>query len=64
MNAKMSELKVGDTVEVIGFDCMEGHKGVLENGSELYVQCCQGRHYLSGQLDDADNDTLVGIFKV
>ncbi len=28
----------------------------------LYVRCAHGRHYLEGQLDFEDNDSLIGFY--
>jgi hypothetical protein len=63
MNAKYSEVKEGDVVEVIGFDCMQGLKTIEMSPFGLHVTCSAGRHYLNGQIDDEDGDSLVGIFK-
>lgn len=61
---KITELKEGDTVEVSGFDCMEGKQNVLKtcDSHELYVRCNCGRHYLIGQLAN-DGISLIGITK-
>ena len=63
MNARLSEIKANDAVEVCGFDCMDGKQIIQEDSGRLYIACSMGRHYLEGQLDD-DGDSLVGIFKV
>jgi hypothetical protein len=64
--ARLSELKVGDIVEVDdGFGCLS--KGdqrqikITVNGS-LYIDCAIGQHTLIGQLDNAG--FLIGIYKI
>lgn len=59
---KLSDLKAGDHIVVVGFDCMEGKREVFEcSVGQLYLICKSGRHYLDGQVD-ADG-YLVGIHK-
>lgn len=61
--AKLSELKLGDFVEVIGFDCMDGTRKVRFDSGEPYIDCDHGHHFLSGQLE-TDGDSLIGIYKI
>lgn len=58
---KLSEVKVGDSVEVgIGFSCMKtGRYFVKGEEGSLYIECEEGEHYLSGQEDE--NGNLIGI---
>lgn len=61
--AKLSELRVGDQVDLDGgFDCMSGRKVVYGDAKGLYLLCKDGRHYLDGQTDK-DGD-VIGITKV
>lgn len=60
---KLSELREGDKVRLDrSFDChAAGLVKIEESASgELYFDCSEGRHYLSGQADDGDH--LVGIY--
>lgn len=62
--AKISEISVGDTIEVDGgFGCIAGGSQVIVRKSNhgLYFLCDQGRHYLDGQRD---GDVYSGIYKV
>ncbi len=65
--AKLSDLKVGDTVQVDdGFTCMEpwSKKEVRQSSDGvLFVECSELEHCLDGQLAD-DRDSLIGIYKV
>lgn len=65
--AKLSELKPSDTVIVDdGFDCMtkwSERQVYCDSRGELYVPCKSGEHNLEGQLMDADNDSLVGVYR-
>jgi len=64
--AKLSQLKVGDKVQVDdGFTCLKPNsiKTVrVANGQGLHICCKAGHHMLEGQLDEDDNDTLIGIY--
>ncbi|MGJ4855539.1 hypothetical protein ACN6KF_001485 [Labrys sp. La1] len=62
--AKLSEIKAGSRLVADGgFDCIE--QGtiliVCDSGDGLYVPCACGEHYLEGQLDFDDDDTLIGL---
>lgn len=66
--AKLSELKVGDKVEVDGnFDCMR--KGEIKEikkyrDGSLIIDCnSKNGHWLEGQKDEG-SDSLIGIYKV
>jgi len=64
--ARMSDLKEGDEVTVDGdFTCMLpwSQAEVLGDEDGLYILCEEGQHYLQGQLDYQDDDSLVGIYK-
>lgn len=61
---KLSELKAGDTlIADAGFTCMAAGETEVTADSEgsLYVVCEDGVHYLAGQVDFEDHDTLVGL---
>ena len=53
---KMSEVKPGDG----GFTCIEPG-ATLVVGEDLSVPCAVGKHFLDGQVDFDDGDTLVGL---
>lgn len=64
---KISDVRPGDVLVADGgFTCMRQDTHCVvkadENG-ELYVECDEGRHLLSGQLDFDDQETLVGLTK-
>lgn len=62
---KLRDLKAGDKVEFDGgFDCIKSgeHRTVYSSISGLYVDCGEGKHYLSGQL--GLDDLLIGVYKV
>ena len=73
MNAKLSQVKAGDKLMATGFDCIPEraivtveaaaylYGPVAEGPSELFVCCSKGWHFLAGQVDKADNDSLVGF---
>jgi hypothetical protein len=66
--AKLSELKVGDKLEIeYGFICMDKGeiKEVKENkDKELIVECRNpGDHWLAGQTN-YENTHLIGMYKV
>lgn len=64
--AKLSQLKVGDTIEADGdFDCILDKQICLVDKSSdgFFVYCGQGKHFLDGQLDK-DRDTLIGFYPV
>lgn len=62
---KFSELGVADAlIADNGFDCIKHWACVSvlkDERGELYVPCKCGQHFLEGQLDHDDNDTLVGL---
>lgn len=66
--AKLSELEDGHLVEVDdGFTCIDpGDKRIVkfDSGKQVlaYIQCKDGKHFLTGQLDDSDQDSLVGVY--
>ena len=62
--AKLSELKVGDIVELDGgFTCQEAGVATVHSDEDekLYFICGDGRHYLSGQADDGEH--CVGVYR-
>lgn len=64
--AKLSELQPGDILRAdADFTCIEANarRVALKDDDGYYVICECGRHYLSGQLDYNDNDTIVGFYK-
>ncbi len=65
--AKLSELKLGDFVEIdCGFDCIgdtETRRVGYIPGMGFFIDCSHGYHFLSGQLAN-DGDSLIGIYKV
>jgi len=65
--ARLSELSAGSLVDLDEhFDCMSQRTGVVlhfdqtENG--LYFTCNHGAHFIDEQLDDDDDDHLIGIY--
>lgn len=65
---KLSDLKAGDTLVADGgFDCLNlGQSCVVLRDADkrLYVSCSEGRHYLDGQVDHEDQETIVGFTRV
>lgn len=63
---KLSSLNAGDVVELDdGFDCHPLGRVTLESeNGELFFRCSTGKHFVSGQISDMDNDSLVGIYSV
>lgn len=62
--AKLSELKVGDTIELDGgFTCRQAGRATVKARPDgaLYFDCTDGGHALHGQADDGEN--LVGIYR-
>jgi hypothetical protein len=63
--AKLSALEVGASlVADNGFDCIRAWSRVdvqKDERGELYVACKCGQHFLEGQLDHDDQDTIVGL---
>lgn len=63
--AKHSQVHVGSVLVIdSGFTCMPdgSRKTVYNDGSGLYIHCDHGKHYINGQLDHQDQDTLVGLY--
>lgn len=65
--ARLSELDLGVKIDLDGgFDCREGKRnsGLTVHGDAngMFFACDEGRHYLSGQIDDDDGDTLIGVY--
>ncbi len=61
---KLAALKVGDVLYPDGgFECMELNVPivVMADDGGAYVTCGCGHHYLDGQLDWDDGETLVGL---
>jgi hypothetical protein len=63
---KYSELKIGMVLRAdAGFTCLvDGQLVNVEYDmviNEYFVRCNDGKHYLKGQLDFNDHDTLVGL---
>ena len=72
-NTQLSDLKVGDLVEVTGLTCLMDHTRhpvKADSGGRLYLDCADGEHMLDHQTvmagpwnkegDDTD-ETLVGV---
>ncbi len=62
--AKVSDVKVGDTVVTDGgFTCMKQNERhiVQEDENGLFIPCEEGHHYIDGQLDDGD--VYIGLRK-
>lgn len=63
--AKLSALEVGASlIADNGFDCIRAWSRVdvqKDDRGEFYVACKCGQHFLEGQLDHDDHDTLVGL---
>ena len=58
---KLSEVKPGDVLIADGgFTCIE-LGATLVVGDDLSVPCAHGKHFLDGQVDFDDGDTLVGL---
>jgi len=48
---KLEDVKEGDTlIADEGFHCLAAGPHVVLAETELYVQCAEGKHFLSGQL--------------
>jgi len=72
--ALLSQVKVGDILiadegfisnDENGKDihCIRpNRKCKVKYSNGLYVRCAHGRHYLEGQLDFEDNNSLVGFY--
>lgn len=62
---KLGDIKEGDVLVADGgFDCLkEGARCVAKSDERqrLYVECYAGRHYLDGQVDDDDQEMIVGL---
>lgn len=63
--AKLSQLNIGDYVEVTGFDCINDHETrvVKYHPGGYHIDCDHGHHFLSGQLE-TDGDSLIGVYPV
>lgn len=74
---RLSELSVGEFVQITGFTCIADYdtRLVLEDDKgNLYIDCAEGSHKLDGQTSDffgldkvpeGDHpDTLVGVERV
>ena len=63
---KYSELVEGQEIMLdAGFTCVkEGRVIVHKDEHGFYFNCDDGRHYLDGQLDFDDHETLVGVMDV
>jgi hypothetical protein len=61
--AELSELRPGDVVQVDGgFSCIkDGEKRTVNDDGELWIACKDGRHYLSGQVDDGT--ACIGVYR-
>jgi hypothetical protein len=62
--AKVSEIKQGSCVEVDGgFPCLKSdvYYNVYDDGAGLYIECDDGKHFLSGQLDETGS-FYTGIY--
>lgn len=62
--AKLSELKVGDKVELDeGFTCHAAGIVTLQADAEgkLYFDCEEGGHDLDGQADDGEH--CIGVYR-
>ena len=60
---KLTDLKTDNTVFTdCGFTCMSAGPKTIRHDEigGFYVDCDEGRHFLDGQIDDADGE-LVGI---
>ena len=61
---KFKDVNEGDTLIADGgFTCIdEGRCLLVENsGGGLFIACDEGRHFLDGQIDLKDGETLVGL---
>jgi len=60
---KFDNLKTGDTVTALGFDCIDDGVHVVHQtpNGEFYIRCELGKHFLSGQKDEKGD--LLGIFE-
>ncbi len=65
--ANLSHMKVGTRLQADrGFECIE-HDAILtvsQDDRGFYVPCACGKHYLDGQLDFDDKDSLIGLYPV
>ncbi len=62
--ARLSELKVGETIEVDKtFAGVEKYRTILEDGGRLWVLCNEGQHFLDDEVM-SDGDSLVGVYKL
>ncbi len=53
-----------DGIEGVEFHCIKPNRKCLVKYHEtgLYVTCGKGKHFLEGQLDFEDNDSLIGFY--
>ena len=51
-------------IEVINFHCIRPNRKceVKYHETGLYVTCGKGKHFLEGQLDFEDKDSLIGFY--
>lgn len=64
---RLTSCHAGDFVQVDGgFDCMSAnaHYYVQSDEHGHFIPCTHGRHYLDGQCDHGNNDSLIGIYLV
>lgn len=63
--AKLSETKPGDLLVVdAGFTCLKAgaqRRVKQDRDGELYIECADGGHTLSGQADDGEH--IVGLYR-
>lgn len=61
---KLADIKAGDVLYPDeGFECLKFNRRVTvrtDDGGK-YVSCTDGNHYLEGQLDHDDQETIVGL---
>lgn len=70
--ATLDELHDGQRIELDrGFDCVTHEPDRPTTATVLksldgrkYFICQHGRHYLEGQLDDEDGQSLIGVYPV
>lgn len=63
-SVKFDDIRPGDVlIPDGGFDCMTAGVPltVKADGDSLFVPCACGQHYLDGQLDFDDQETIIGL---